>query len=289
MTEQLQDRLKQKFLLLLLSGVEQQGNNLKALSESLNKTKQALNYHLKKLLLAGFAERGQSFPFAIYSLTPLGARVKKILTQSDSVTQLWRVHNLIVGFEIKDFGNFSWKRRKISEMNNWHYTEETIKDSIGEWKIHIQSTGLLKIYCPARYGENPDLEFGVLERIASNLAEKYAETYGMKLGLLKQIREADKELVNSEVLGKLFGTTKVLGVYADASTGTAWLEEKQSSNKIEELLEMPGIMKEIGKEISDIKVLMQGTVPTQQAISNTQLMMVVLLKEMREEFRKRKK
>jgi len=150
-----------------------------------------------------------------------------------------------VGFEIKNFGNFSFKNRKVSHMRGWDYFKETIKDSIGEWGIHIQATGLLKVYCPEKYDQDPDKAFGELERIASNLAEKYAEVYGMKLGLLKRIREGEKELVNSELLGKLFGTAKIGDVWANASTGTMWLEEKQSSNSIEKLISLPELVTEL--------------------------------------------
>ena len=234
-------QVKGDFLLLLLGEIEANGDNIKKLAKNLNWSKQRLNYHLNhKLKKLGIVQKTQSYPFAIYSLTPFGQRVKKILGQSDSVKPLWRCHALIVGFEIRNYGNFSFKNRKISPMRNWNYCEETIKDSIGVWKIHVQSTGLLKIYCPEKYDENPDLAFGILERIASNLAEKYAETYNMKLGLLKLIREGHKELVNSETLAKLFGKiTKIANVWVDASTGTQWLEETQSTNSIEKLLKVP--------------------------------------------------
>jgi len=249
------NRVKGDFLLLLLTEIEANGNNIKLVAENLKWSKQRLNYHLNtKLKKLGLVQKTQSYPYAIYSLTPFGQRVKKIIGQSDSLSTLWRCHGLIVGFDIKDFGNFSWEKRKLSSMKGWNYYKEKIKDSFGEWVIDIQSTGLLKIYCPEQYTENPDSSFGRMERLACKIAEKYAEVYGMKLGLLKQIREGHKELVNSELLGKLFGTAKIGDMWADASTGTLWLEEKQSSNSIESLLKLPERMEKVEKIFTELLV-----------------------------------
>lgn len=90
-------KVKQDFLLLLLREIEQNGNNLKQLALNVKWSKQRLNYHLnRKLKNAGFVIKTQSYPFAIYSLTPLGQRVKQIIEQSEGVKPLWRCHALIV-------------------------------------------------------------------------------------------------------------------------------------------------------------------------------------------------
>jgi hypothetical protein len=165
---------KKSFLLLLLSEIETNGNNISKAAENLKWSKQRLNYHLNhKLNYAGIVKKIQSYPFAIYSLTPFGEQVKKSLTQSeDSLFKpLYRCHNLIIGFDIKDFGNFSFEGKKLSKMNNWSYYREIIKDKIGEWVINIQTTGLLKIYVPDSYAEDKNQKFELLERIGTNLAE----------------------------------------------------------------------------------------------------------------------
>jgi uncharacterized coiled-coil protein SlyX len=138
-----------------------------------------------------------------------------------------------------DFGNYKWNVHKKCQMNNWFYEEDKVKDSIGEWKINIQSTGLLKIYCPEIYHEHPPTAFGMMHDISSRIAEKFRSMYGMKIGLLKVIREGHKELVNSDMLAKLFGKTKIGNVWIDASTGTEWLEAKETDNSLEKLMDMP--------------------------------------------------
>jgi hypothetical protein len=233
-------RVKNIFLVLrILTEIEQNGENIGKIAINLKRTKQSLNYHFKKLLSANFIKKEQSYPFAIYRLTPLGQRVKIILGQPEGVSNLWRCHDLIIGFNIESYGSFSFENRKIKPMKNWYYTIETIKDSIGEWGIHVQSTNLLKIYVPEKYHESPDFAFGNMERIATNLAQRFAETYSMKLGLMRIVREGHKELANSEMLAKLFGRTRIGNVWVDKSTGSSWMEETQSENKIEKLLETP--------------------------------------------------
>lgn len=237
--------VKKEFLLLLLRSIEESGENIKQIADSFKFSKQRLNYHLRKLRLASLIQKTQGYPYAIYSLTLLGLRVKKILGQSENVPNLWRCHALITGFEIRDFGKFDWKRYKIKQMNNWHYAEEFITDSYGTWKINIQSSGLLKIYCPEIYHENPLQAFGIMYNVSSKIARKYEEIYHMDIGQMRIIREGHKELADSKLLGELFGKTRIGNVWADASTGTMCLEESQSSDKIEGLLDAPKRLEKI--------------------------------------------
>ena len=230
---------KKEFVFLLLSAVHEKGENIKGICEDFGRSRQNLAYHLKKMIRLRLIEKTQSYPYSIYSLTPLGSRIKDFDEQSDTKKPLWRCHNLIVGFDIKDFGTFDFSKHKISQMRGWHFASETIKDSLGHWKVHIQSTGLLKIYCPEIYSENSGHAFGNMEDIAVRISQKYAEIYQMDIGLMKRIREGHKELVNSELLAKVFGKTKVGGVWIDSSTGTEWLEEEQTSHSLEELLNLP--------------------------------------------------
>jgi hypothetical protein len=244
------ERIKNNFLVLrILTEIEANGENIQKVAINLKRTPQSLNYHFKKLLSANFIKKEQSYPFAIYRLTPLGERIKIILGQSEGVSNLWRCHDEIIGFKIEDYGNFSFENRKLSPMKNWKYFQETIRDSNGEWGIHVQTTGLMKIYIPEKYHENPDFAFGNMERIATNLGQRYAETYNMKLGLMMKIREGHKELANSEMLAKIFGRTRIGNVWIDNSTGTSWMEETQGENKIEQLLELPERIDKLGNHL----------------------------------------
>lgn len=253
-------RIKKNFLFLLLSGIDDYGNNLRLLSKKLynDETKlQRLNYWLKKLKSVSFIEKNQSHPFAIYSLTPMGQRIKKILRQSEKQpsTPLWRCHALIVGFDIRNLGSFQFtetRHRRMKYMNNWKFAKEEVVDAMGKWIINIHSTGLLKIYCPEHYTTEPDTAFARMQNEAYRIAKFYKRNYGMDLSEIKVIRSGHKELVNSEKLASLFGKrTRIADVWVDASTGSSWLEEKQESYAIEDLLKTPQKMDRMEKIMSN--------------------------------------
>lgn len=243
---------KEKFLLLLLSCIESDGDNLKQIlkkitdvPENHNIQKQHLNYHLQKLKRQGVIKRIQSYPFAIYELTEHGIRVKKMLTQSEgerlNAPLLWRCHNLIVGYPIISYGDFMFSEgrdRKIIHMNNWKYARETF----GDFVINIQDTGLLKIYCPEKYTENPEEAFGKMYAEAQHIVQIYCNKYNMKLKKMNLIREGHKELQKSNRIAKVLGRFKADDIWTDASNGTLNMEEHQSSNKIEDLLNLPSQM-----------------------------------------------
>ena len=241
-------RVKTEFLLLqVLQEIESNGRNISKISKKLNITKQALNYHLNKVKRAGLVRRIQSYPFAIYELTELGQRVKEILGQSErgaKLPTLWDAHNLIVGFDVIDFGKYHFeetKRRKLCFMNNWIYTKEDI-DGYG---VHVQNTGLIKIYCKRMRTTNPEQAFANMYSDAIRIAQTYCNRYNMKLKPMRIIREGHKSLYNSEVVAKLFGRFKIGDIWQDASSGIEELEEKQNSNKIEELLNLPEQMNQM--------------------------------------------
>ena len=232
---------KQKFLFLLLSGIEENGNNISLLSDKLNKSKQSLNYWFKKLIRQDFVKKTQSYPFAIYELTSLGQRVKQILRHGEDGTYkpLWECHNYEVGFNIYSLGTFHFietPKRKLIKMKNWHYTLE----EVGEFKVQITSTGKMIIHCPRRITREPNNEFVKLGSEAQRIAQNYCNKYNMKLSLMFQVREGQKTLKKSEALAKVLGKFHLGDVWTDNSDGTGEeLEEKQSSNKIEQLMDLP--------------------------------------------------
>jgi hypothetical protein len=238
-------RVKNDFLPLLLCCVEQDGNNITKIAKTLGKTKQALNYHLSKQKKAGLIRQTQKLPYSIYVLTDLGQRVKKILRQSEgSIPLLWRCHALIVGYPILSYGTYQFaetKNKKIIQMANWRYARE----QIGDYVVNVQDTGLLKIYCPERYTQEPDQEFGRMYADVERVAQHYCNQFNMRTEKMKVIRTGHKELQESTKLAKIMGKFKAGEIWTDASHGTENLEEEQGSNKIEDLLQIPALMKQI--------------------------------------------
>lgn len=247
------ERVKVKILLYLLDYFSTHPENISYITKKLKWSKQRMNYWLSKMVNKGYIEKLQSYPYAIYDITDKGVQVKKILGQSEGARQksLWRCHALIVGFPIENWGIFDIDNMKNKKnMKNWFYVEDTITDSIGNWKIQIQSTGLLKIYCPEIYGDDPKSHFGAMYERASQIAIQYRINYQMGIGRMKVIREGHKELINSDNLANIFGTAKVDNVWIDNSTGSLNLEESQSSDKLEKLLELPDMVQQLGQGIS---------------------------------------
>jgi len=183
----------------------------------------------------------QSYPWAIYKLTSLGSKVKQLLRQSEHLTTLWRVHNLIVGFRIRNFGTYTFietTRKKIIQMQNWKYVSENIDDFV----INVQDTGLLKIYVPEQYSKDPDIAIGEMFSRATHVAQLYCDKYNMSLQPMCVIRKAEKELCKSEALAKIFGRVKLEEMYVNASNGVESLEEPMDSYAIEKLLKLPDVI-----------------------------------------------
>jgi len=156
--------------------------------------------------------------------------------------KLWRIHNLIIGFDILTFGSYKFidsagGKRKLIHMNNWNYTREKVINNLGEFTINIQDTGLFKIYCPEMYSESPSEAIGKLMEECRKISADYQGRYSLILKPLRIIREAHRELQNSKILADLFGKHKIMGVYADASGGTNNMES--TSDKLENLLDTP--------------------------------------------------
>jgi DNA-binding HxlR family transcriptional regulator len=233
-------RVKGKTLLMVLCGVAQHGDNIILLRNNLNLSKQTLNYHLNRLIEKELINRVQSYPFAIYELTPEGQRVKGILLQSQThEPPIWDCHSLIVGFKIISYGTFHFENiadRKLIYMKNWHF----VREEHGKYIANIHSTGLLKIYAPRLLTTNPEEAFAEMYGEAQDIARKYQNKFNMEFSKLKVIREGHKSLYGSEKLAKLIGNFNYKQeVWTDASSGTLEIEEKQGSNVIESLLEMP--------------------------------------------------
>jgi len=243
-------RVKTKFLLHVLWEISRNQDDLKAVQKSLNISKQSLQYYLKRLKRLGFLEKVQSYPFAVYSLTPMGARVKEIIVQSDASKTFgaFRVHAKIIGFPIKDFGSFKFSQKAV-QMRGWSFEMVRLNYGGKQWTAHIQSTGLLKLYAPEIYTDSPDAAITQLSCTASRIAQDFERIYGMKVGEAIAIRPAHKELVRSEALAKLIGKGKFGELWVDNSTGTDWVEEGENSHKIEELFAMPAAVVALGNHI----------------------------------------
>ena len=180
-------KTQQEFLLLLLSDIES-GLMLTQMAKHLGKSKQALNYHIKRLRRIGLIERVQSYPYSLHKLTPLGLRVKENIRYPDGVKKpTWRCHALQVGFPVEDFGTYNFletKSRSVSSMKGWKYTSE----QIGQHHVKIQDTGLMIVSCPDIYTNNPDEAWAKMYEQAAQIAENYRNRYGMELKALKIIR-----------------------------------------------------------------------------------------------------
>ncbi|MBU3897064.1 MAG: hypothetical protein KJ697_03995 [Nanoarchaeota archaeon] len=243
-----------RFVFVLLSRIKE-GYTLAQISECLKKSmnwkrpKQSLNYHLNRLQKTGAIEKVQSHPYAIYKLTPFGDRVQRFLTPSDKQPVLFRCHNLIVGYGILSFGSFNFintSTRKIVSMNNWNYAVE--RD--GDFTIHIQDTGLLKIYCPEKTKTDPEKAFQEMYIQAENIAQSYLSRYNMRLGSQRIIRKGHKAIVNSDEISQVFGdNVNLKTIWTDHSTGSLELEESQDENRIENLLNLPADVKELKEHL----------------------------------------
>jgi len=272
------DGVKNTFLPLLLGCIEQDGDSISKIAKTLGKTKQALNYHLSKQKKAGLIRTIQKYPYSIYVLTDLGKRVKKILIQSEGVTNLWRCHALIVGYPILSYGDYMFedtKNRKIIQMVNWKYARE----QMGEYIINVQETGLLKIYCPERYSASPDEEFGRMYADVERVAQHYCNKYNMSMERMRVIRVGHKELQDSNQLAKIFGKVKTKDFWVDNSTGTDNLEEKQGTNQIESLLDLPNQMRDIVPIINALPPLIKQVIENDARFSQNLVTHLEVLKK----------
>jgi len=258
------DRVKGKFLLLQLLQQTDQGLSISEIAKNLGhlqswkNPKQSLNYYLKKYVRLKYIAHVQTYPNAIYQLTELGDTVKNILTRGWPKT-IWRCHSLILGYSVKSFGSFRFiytSTRRVVPMKNWIYVMEFME---GGFVVHIQSTGLLKIYCPEKTGLNPDELFGAMYEEAGKIASYYIRLHDMKLGPMKIIKKGEKAIVNSQTLAKLIGEGPVTDdVWVDLSKGPEELEEAQDSYELENLLELPKKFENLEKRM-DLRMDMQST------------------------------
>jgi DNA-binding transcriptional ArsR family regulator len=234
-------RVKIEFLLLLLDNIDK-GLYLSQIANSMGMSKQALNYHIKRLRKLGIIERTQSYPMSIYIITPFGKRVKENMRYPDNLKPVWRCHALQVGYWISDFGTFRFienNNRKLCRMKGWEYASETQ----GEHHIKIQENGLMIISCPDTYSNDPDQAFGELRIKANTIAQWYRDHYEMQMKAQQTIRRGQKSLVGSEVLSKLFGKGKITDkVWIDASGGTDEIETYEKEYSVEKLLALPDVI-----------------------------------------------
>lgn len=247
-------RLKQDLLVLrvkLLQTISDDPNlTLSQVAKRLNISAQLLQYYASNLAKEGIIEKTNHGTYSSLSLTPKGRSIKEKLVQSEGTTSLWRCHNLIVAWPVLNWGGWTFQNKKMVPMSNWEYTIERVPVDGKEWVLHIQTTGLVKIYCPSEYTtDNPDQCLERQKEEAWKLVRTFEEIHKMSLGSVRLIRKGQKELQNSTKLAELFKGTKIDGVWADASNGTLNLEEDQDKTAIEKLLLMPDTMELIVKAV----------------------------------------
>ena len=269
----------------LLSEIEKfsdpnNSQRLVSIGKKLGLSKQALNHHLKKLRDQGLIKCVQSAPFAIYDLTEKGESVKRILGHSEQgvKTALWRLHNIILGYRVQNWG--SWRFGKTIPMNNWAY-QELEKDG---FKIHLQTTGLLKIYVPGMIGPDPEILRGKACSRAQDIATWFAGKYDARLSSDQlMIRKGQKQLLGSEQISKLLGRVKTGDFWIDASDGTENLEEPEDSYAVENILqtmqETPRRLDVVQEKVANVEKMLQGSLTTQSAIANAQNMAAAAILE----------
>jgi len=235
---------KPKGLQALFSSIER-GETRTTMTKLFSISNTALGKRLQHLVGVGMIEQVQQRPYSLYKLTPLGNRVNQILGQSERevYTNVWRCHNVILGWEIKDFGTWKFNEKLQKTMNNWIYQELKLKG----YKIHIQSTGLLKLYCPEVYANNADEGFDKIVEDAKAVANYIASRYKMKIDNYHRVRNGQKEHFGSEKLAEFIGHMKVGGVFVDISDKqNRRLEADQDNYDIEKLFALP-------KEVAELK------------------------------------
>lgn len=261
-----------KNVLLYLLRALKEGLTTKQILDNLKWSKQRLKWHLDVLEAKGLIEKTQSYPIRNYRLLPIGMifldtsktfshttgendpklfkekghtsktfsdTLASIGNTTNANKELWDVHNLIVGFRIKNYGNYRLEDvETLVKMMNWKYAREDFKDFI----VNIQDTGLLKIYCPRRYGQDTGIVIAQLYKQAQEIADYYARRYCMEISDIELIRPAHKTLLNSSKISGILKNRRIGGLYADASEGTLNLEENQDEDRIEALLKLPEFM-----------------------------------------------
>jgi DNA-binding HxlR family transcriptional regulator len=244
---------------------------LSLISKKIGISKQSLNYYLKKLSNVGLITRTQSSPFSIYVLTEKGRAVKENLVHSEESfkTNMWRFHNLLLGFNIRSFGTWKFQETKSVKMMNWFYQQVQMP---GGHAVHIQSTGLLKIYCPEMVGDDPEIMRGKAHADAQEVARHFIDKYDMLLEPMRILRKGEKELLGSGDLAKLFGRMKTPDLFINASGGEENLEEKEDSNRIEDLIAMPEKMEElkeciVGLQSAVVETMGNKLNPTLEALA----------------------
>lgn len=231
---------QEEFLILILSQIEENGDNLHEICRRLNRSPSNLAYHLRIMKESGLIERVQSYPNAVYKLTEVGRTIKENKAYGDGTKPLYRCHALQIGFPIKDFGSFDFNQIRTRQVSGWKFVDEKVKDFYGKWNVRIQSTGLMIISCPEKVTDNVNSYFGAMYQVASRLGESYAESFKMKIGNMKIVRQGHKELIGSERIAKLLRPVKMKNIWIDTSqTNTPRLEENESSDSIERLMELP--------------------------------------------------
>lgn len=243
------------------------GQRLALIAKTLAISKQNLNRYLKQFQHTGLIQRTQEQPYAIYQLTPKGRGVNDFLVQSEKGNKIvmWRYHNLIMGYTIREWGTWKFRKDDLVPMNNWNYQIAIAENGA---QAHVQDTALLKIYGPEIYG--PDGEEGRITSVTkvSEAARWFIDKYGFVLGAPKICRKGEKELQNSEQLAKLLGRVKTDDFYVNASYGKECLEEKEDSYMLEGITEMPRRLDSIEHQITEFKQLLQGFLQNQLGTSN---------------------
>lgn len=276
------DQIKKKFLFLLLEQIEQYGDSRTTICQNIKKSNQSLQYHLNRLLETQLIKKVQSYPFAHYILTDLGKQIKETLAHNGQARAYWRIHALSLGFPIDNYGTFKFDNRKKS-LPNFDFQDEKITDSYGVWNVRVQSSGLMIINCPEKITADPKALIGGIYETVTKLAMKYSEAYKMDIGRMRIIREAHKELIGSEKLAGLLGKVRIPELlHVDDSTGENRLEEKQSSDAIEELLTLPQRIDQLTDVLDGLKKHWETHLPLMESMAKTQIEQRETMAQMRD-------
>jgi hypothetical protein len=228
------------------------GESISTMAKLCKVSKQAISARLLRYKAKGLVEQLHSRPVAVYKLTSLGEVVNINNVQSVNSShskqkmKLWRCHALIVGHDIISWGTWKFNDTLMKRMRGWSFQELLIKGN----KIHIQDTGLMKIYMPDQYTNYPAQAWANMYEQANKIANYLAQRYNMQIKPMRIIREGHKELQGTEKIAKLLGVQNIGKVRIDISEkDKPNMEEDQSEYSLEALLEMPKVLEQFQESL----------------------------------------
>lgn len=259
------------------------GETRKTICQLLGITNQVLGRKFQKLEANGYIKAVQRRPVSIFKLTDNGKQLITNLIASDHMylEGFFKCHHQIIGFRIKDFGNWKFNQKIWKTMKGgWHY-EKGILDGI-HFRIQEPTKnrpeGLLAVICPQSYSKNPSREFERQKDDATKISTYLALKYGMSFRDPYRVREGHKELVGSEAIADKIGYIKIGKFWVDASgLGGKKLEESQDTNTIERMMEAPDRLDRMERLLERFTEQLALHLEVEQKQSNNQTLMTETL------------